>query len=919
MASIVGIPWSILSAIGVNDDWFDVAFYTVAGLTIIGWLTITYKFKRTRRESELAELVERQGSLNRFYENILEGAGLGAWEWMVASNKVHFDRRWCEMIGLDHGTVEHDMSTWDSRVHPDDRAKCYGDIRAYLEGKIPVYENIHRLRHSNGTWVWILSRGRTSARDENGNPTHFTGTHFDITRFKETERLSLELQRVANIGGWEMDARAMLVRWTDQTFRIHALAPQDFLTLERATSLLKNGDRQRMTNFMQKGLTGTAFRETFEIADAMGAHKWIDVVGVPILGSDGKIHGLRGTIQDITDKKKNEGQLRKRDAYIQALFTQSREAMVTVEPPHWRFTSANQAALELFGLKGETELLRWGLWDLSPERQSDGELSNEKAKRMMATAMSEGRHYFDWDYQRTDGTLLHCTVSLSKVAIGNDVFLQATVRDVTLERNREIELREVMNAIRQCAVVATTDMDGKIRTVNDELCRISGYSRDELLGSDYTIIISNQENETFFKGIWSEIRMGKTWSGEMHFRTKCSRIITVRSVIAPVHNQRGDIDRAISIHFDISEQKRLQDQLEEAQRVAKIGSWSLDLQTRRLEWSKQMFELFPERIQTGPPTPEQLRMTIHPDDREEWEKTMQKSIENGKPYTMRFRSVFPDKVLWIEAIGHGLANGDGRVVVIAGTCQDISEKVENERFMEQQRLKTIQAAKLASLGEVAAGVAHEINNPLTIIKGTLPLLNEVRADDSEFPAKMDMLNRAVIRITRIVNGLRRFSRASDGTALKPNSLAQIMNEAMVITDLTAKRFDVSVKAEVDSHAQILCDQIEIEQVIINLINNGIDAAKDSAERWVKVHIFEAGDDVVLHVIDSGSGISAHVEAKLFQPFFTTKPIGEGTGLGLSICKGILEQHKATINLNHSYIRTCFEVRFRKHGLSTSAA
>jgi len=97
---------------------------------------------------------------------------------------------------------------------------------------------------------------------------------------------------------------------------------------------------------------------------------------------------------------------------------------------------------------------------------------------------------------------------------------------------------------------------------------------------------------------------------------------------------------------------------------------------------------------------------------------------------------------------------------------------------------------------------------------------------------------------------------------------------------------------------------------VNLINNAVDATKDQEARWVKVALSTDGDEVLIQVIDSGNGISPELEEKLFQPFFTTKPVGEGTGLGLSITKGIIEKHNAKILLNRSLPNTCFELRFK---------
>ena len=124
----------------------------------------------------------------------LDGASLGIWDWDLRDNSVQFDRRWCEMLGLAHEATPMELSTWEERVHPDDLESCYVDIKAYLAGEAPHYENIHRMQHADGRWVYILDRGRASGWDENGKPIRFTGTHFDCTLTEEAKRV-LEHQR----------------------------------------------------------------------------------------------------------------------------------------------------------------------------------------------------------------------------------------------------------------------------------------------------------------------------------------------------------------------------------------------------------------------------------------------------------------------------------------------------------------------------------------------------------------------------------------------------------------------------------------------------------------------------------------------------------------------------------------------------
>lgn len=118
----------------------------------------------------------------------LAGADLGIWDWDLRDNSVQFDRRWCEMLGLDHASTPMLLDTWSTRVHPDDIEGCYRDIRAHLEGRTAHYENVHRMRHADGRWIFILDRGRIAGRDEEGKPIRFTGTHLDITAIELAER-----------------------------------------------------------------------------------------------------------------------------------------------------------------------------------------------------------------------------------------------------------------------------------------------------------------------------------------------------------------------------------------------------------------------------------------------------------------------------------------------------------------------------------------------------------------------------------------------------------------------------------------------------------------------------------------------------------------------------------------------------------
>jgi len=200
----------------------------------------------------------------------------------------------------------------------------------------------------------------------------------------------------------------------------------------------------------------------------------------------GRSHLLESFI-DVTERKRTEEALRANEESYRQLFESSRDALMTLAPPSWRFTSANQATLELFGAASTAAFTELGPWKVSPERQPDGRSSDEKAQEMIATAMREGKNFFEWEHQRLDGSPFPADVLLTRMDVGGEVFLQATVRDIT-ERKRaeqalsesEALLRTIFDSVQDGILLAEVQSQ-KFIMVNDSICRMLGYSRDELL------------------------------------------------------------------------------------------------------------------------------------------------------------------------------------------------------------------------------------------------------------------------------------------------------------------------------------------------------------------------------------------------------------------------------------------------------
>ncbi|MCB0420930.1 MAG: GHKL domain-containing protein [Bdellovibrionales bacterium] len=235
--------------------------------------------------------------------------------------------------------------------------------------------------------------------------------------------------------------------------------------------------------------------------------------------------------------------------------------------------------------------------------------------------------------------------------------------------------------------------------------------------------------------------------------------------------------------------------------------------------------------------------------------------------------------------------------------------------LETQKRKTESAARLASIGEMAGGIAHEINNPLAIIKGYSEIIQlQVKSESPDLEQIDSLINnilKTTDRISKIVQGLRKLSRKSDDDPFQLTPIKNVIQEALDLSQEKLKSNGFQFHLNIESSASIMCNPVELSQVLINLINNAYDATEGQLERWIEISTSEdhKNNQVKITLKDSGYGIPAELQEKIFQPYFTTKASGKGTGLGLSISKAIIEKHGGIFQLDETCKHTCFSLIF----------
>jgi len=240
----------------------------------------------------------------------------------------------------------------------------------------------------------------------------------------------------------------------------------------------------------------------------------------------------------------------------------------------------------------------------------------------------------------------------------------------------------------------------------------------------------------------------------------------------------------------------------------------------------------------------------------------------------------------------------------------VYEKDKYQKLFKDEQQKYIQAAKFSLLGEMSAGIAHEIANPLAVILNRAKLTARKYKEDEYLTESFQKIEKMVVRITTIVATMKNFSRDATKDQMTSTPLSAIIQDALDLSQEKIRLCGVQVKMTVDlDNIELTCRGIEISQVLLNLISNACDAIEELQERWISIDVKIKPDSDLIQIIvkDSGTGVPRELRQQIMQPFFTTKEIGKGTGIGLSISKGILEAHKGNLTLNANCPNTEFIV------------
>lgn len=697
-----------------------------------------------------------------------------------------------------------------------------------------------------------------------------------------------------------------------------------------------------------------------------GRRRYIFFEAAPIRNSSNEIIAAVETLEDITERKLAEEATTAQNLFLQVILDAIPNP-VFYKNTDGLYLGCNAAFKTFFG-KATEEIIGFSLQDIMPENYS--EQSMLKDQTIIETGRSDR---YETQFMRSDGKIRNLLVSKAPFS-NNDGSLAGIVgafMDITEQRQMDEQIRTMSRAIEQSpATIVITNVDGIIEYVNPKFCQTTGYAAEEAIGQNPRLLKSGEMEADGYAEMWRTLSAGREWRGELHNRRKDGSLFWEFASISPLFDKSGQISGYLAVKEDITERKSVEAAMAQSRMELEASHVELEhlfdqVEHAKREWEQTLDHLRDFVILTDAGHRvrryNRLLSVITGRDANEllgidWRDLLSGSgfsFErfNGKTGELRHSST--DRIYDInvyEIIRDGVPEGHvvslNDTTELRATAQEL-EKAYSE--LKEAQLQIFQQEKMASIGQLAAGVAHEINNPMGFISSNLSTLtkyvdrlaefistgDQVFAEYADSPGTMALKEtrkrlkidhimedaRQLIiesqdgagRVRRIVQDLKSFSRVDQAECALVN-----LNEALETTINIAWneiKYIASLNKDFGELPQIKCYPQQLNQVFLNLLVNAAHAMGEN-QGSITVRTWSDEERVYVSVADTGCGIPEEIRQRIFEPFFTTKEVGKGTGLGLSISYDIVLKHGGEIVVESEVGKgTSFEVRLPINGPS----
>jgi PAS domain S-box-containing protein len=744
---------------------------------------------------------------------------------------------------------------------------------------------------------WIRKDGRviwlehmiTLLRDARGNPESLLIIARDVTERKRMEKALRESE----------EKFSAAFRSSPDMIIIHDLKERKYLevndsflnntgytreelighSVDEVNMWVKQEDADRMNRLMQE--QGKIRNEEYDLRIKSGEiHTWLCSADIINIGGEKRVLAVA---TDITERKKAREALRESEEKFSKAFNASPFSISITRLSDGKFIEVNDSFLRDKGYTRE-EIIGHRSKKLRFWVNHD-----EAAEKIMLALKSGGQvHNEQLQYRTKTGYIRTGLVSADIINIGNEPCILTINYDVTQQKQAEEQLRLLSSVTQQVSdATIITDRHFNITYINQAAQDLFGYTIEEVRGKPLDFFNTKPASQEIRKSITNNLTRGKVWRGTTTKKHKNGNTLTCDCYISPLYDENGKIFSYIDVQRDVSKQKEMETKLQtQKQLVESIlatmteGVLVIDNKDQIILANTAFHKIFNLHKKSTKNRP--LNEVLPGDQFFDLHRAVKCGDKENSALEFRYQVQEFEKIILCIIV-----KMDGQRTLL--TFADITREREEEE-------KLYLTDRLASIGEMAAGLAHELNNPLT---GILALSQMLISSDipEEHKEDLECIRDEAKRATSIVKNVLLFARNKTDESGQA-SINEVIKDVLRLREYEERASNIRVVTDLEKNLPYIpIDKGQLQQVFLNILSNAEAAIKEvNRPGIITVATQRINNHVNILFSDNGCGIKKQVMPRIFDPFFTTKEVGKGTGLGLSICYSIIVKHGGKISV-----------------------
>ena len=651
------------------------------------------------------------------------------------------------------------------------------------------------------------------------------------------------------------------------------------LTFEKLNLWANTKDAEKMTRLIQE--EGKFRNEEFDFCTKSGdIRTWLCSGDLVTIGGEKK---MLAVASDITEQKKAREALRESEEKFSKAFHSSPFSISISRLRDGKFIEVNDAFLRDKGYTREEIIGR-------SSRDMTIWADRQEGIRLVETLKAGGDIVNkEFRFRTRAGHIRTGLVSAEIISIGNEPCMLVINNDITQQKQAAEQLRLLSSVTQQVSdSTIITDPKFDITYMNRAAQELLGYTLDEVRGKNLAIFNANNPAHKIRRTVKNTVSSGEMYSAVIHKKRKDGTVIICDCRLSPLYDENGKIHSYIDVERDVTRQKEVEAKLQEHKNLIDSilatmpeGVLVIDSKDRIVLANKAFQDIF----HTGKKTlNEKLLNQILPVDQFfHLHKTIKTKDEDKITTEFRYKVQNTEKIILCIIV-----KMSGELTLL--TFSDISGEREEEE-------KLYLTDRLVSLGEMAAGLAHELNNPLTGILALSQLLSTSNIPE-DYQEDIECIHEEAKRAANIVKNVLLFARNKPDES-GSSSVNEVLKDVLRLREYEQTVNNIKVVTNLEENLpKVPVDNGQLQQVFLNIISNAEAAVKESKHPGlITVDTDRVNNHVNIVFKDNGCGIKKNIMPRIFDPFFTTKEIGKGTGLGLSICYSIIVKHGGKINVS----------------------